>query len=271
MNLNHAELARQILAAKKQGRPIEQQPSSNAEFNLSDAYLVVDQLAKLRRSEGAAIAGRKAGFTNQARWPILKLDTMAWGYVFNDTVQYLSGNQGTFSLARTIAPRIEPEIVFKLLHPAPAQPENPRQMLEAVEWIALGYEIVDCPYPGWQFRPADMVAAFGFHTALLIGQPHPIAGNSQLAEQLADLSVKLSKNGALAAAGRGENVYGSPLLSLMQVAKIIKGQPEAGPLAAGEVITSGTLTDAMPIAPGDEWTAEVEGLDLPGLTVNFTA
>ncbi len=57
----------------------------------------------------------------------------------------------------------------------------------------------------------------------------------------------------------------------MQVAKIINEQPKAGPLTAGEVITSGTLTDAMPIAPGEEWLTEVQGLDLPGLSVNFTA
>ncbi len=270
MNLNPSELAQEILAAKQQGRPIEPKPSDRAEFNLPDAYRVVDQLAKLRLAAGAATAGRKAGFTNTAGWPKLNLDTIVWGNVFTDTVHYLPDNQGSFSLAQTISPRIEPEIVFKLRQPAPDNTDDPRRMLEAVEWIALGFEIVDCPYPGWQFRPADMVAAFGFHTALLIGHPQPLEGNDRLFEQLAGFKLKLSKNGTLAAAGQAANVYGGPLLSLVQLAKIINSQTEARPLAAGEVITSGTITDAMPIAPGEAWTAEVEGLELPALTVNFT-
>jgi hypothetical protein len=39
------------------------------------------------------------------------------------------------------------------------------------------------------------------------------------------------------------------------------------PLAAGELVSSGTLTESRPIAAGESWSATVEGIDLPSLTV----
>lgn len=41
------------------------------------------------------------------------------------------------------------------------------------------------------------------------------------------------------------------------------------PLSAGEPISSGTLTDAPPVAPGETRSTEISGLPLPGLTVRF--
>jgi 2-oxo-3-hexenedioate decarboxylase len=44
-------------------------------------------------------------------------------------------------------------------------------------------------------------------------------------------------------------------------------QDGAEPLAGGDLVSSGTLTESMPIQPGATWTASVEGIDLPTLTV----
>jgi 2-keto-4-pentenoate hydratase len=40
-------------------------------------------------------------------------------------------------------------------------------------------------------------------------------------------------------------------------------------LAAGEIISTGTMTDAAPVAPGQTWSTEFEGGELSGLTVRF--
>ena len=44
-------------------------------------------------------------------------------------------------------------------------------VLEATEWIALGFEIIDCVFPDWKFQPADFVASRGLHAALIVGEP----------------------------------------------------------------------------------------------------
>jgi 2-oxo-3-hexenedioate decarboxylase len=34
-------------------------------------------------------------------------------------------------------------------------------------------------------------------------------------------------------------------------------------------VTTGTLTEAMPLRPGDKWSVTLRGLDLPGIDVAF--
>ena len=44
----------------------------------------------------------------------------------------------------------------------------------------------------------------------------------------------------------------------------------ASPLAAGEIISTGTLTSGHSTAEGDSWTAEVTGLVVPPLTLRLS-
>jgi 2-oxo-3-hexenedioate decarboxylase len=39
------------------------------------------------------------------------------------------------------------------------------------------------------------------------------------------------------------------------------------PLAAGEIVTAGTITDAWPVATGEVWSSEYRVLGLEGLSV----
>jgi len=79
------------------------------------------------------------------------------------------------------------------------------------------------------------------------------------------VQVELSRGGELIDRGVGANVLGSPLLALGYLLDLLKGQP----LAAGEIVTTGVLTDAHPVAPGERWSTRFSGLPLPGLAVEF--
>ena len=70
--------------------------------------------------------------------------------------------------------------------------------------------------------------------------------------------------------GTGANVLGSPALALAHLARVLAAQPEAPPLAAGEIVTTGTVTDAWPVARGQTWSSDYGELGLPGLTLRFT-
>jgi 2-keto-4-pentenoate hydratase len=179
----------------------------------------------------------------------------------------------TLSLAHTISPRIEPEIVFKMKAPGvlSAGITEAAAALEAVEWLALGFEIIDCPYADWKYQPADFVAAYGLHAALVVGEPRPVAAASisELAEQLATFKVRLSKDGQLVGEGSGRNSLRSPALCLAELASAMAKQDGAEPLAAGDLVSSGTLTESTPIQPGATWSASAEGIDLPTLTLTL--
>ena len=91
-----------------------------------------------------------------------------------------------------------------------------------------------------------------------------------LAVQLHDCDLSLRQNESVVASGTGANALGHPAMALAHLADVLAGQPEADPLEAGEIITTGTLTPAMPIRAGETWRSTYAGIALAGLTVSFS-
>src|SRR5687768_2193560 len=268
-----AALACELMAAYADRQILAVPPSArDARFDLAVAYAVEAELVRLRRASGRTTVGRKVGFANKALWRVLKLETLVWANMYDDTVRYADGNTLSLSLAAMVSPKIEPEVVFKMKRTVGGELE-PAAVLDAVEWVALGFEVIDCVFADWKFQPADFVAAFGLHAALVVGEPQRVEPHTipVLVERLPRFTVRLLRDGQLVEEGSGRNSLRSPALCLGELAASIARQPGAEPLAAGELVSSGTLTDSRPIAPGETWTAVVDGLDLPNLTLHTLA
>jgi 2-oxo-3-hexenedioate decarboxylase len=274
-------LASEIADAFARRQLIAVPPSARAAgLTLDQAYAVEAELARRRHAAGHPTAGRKVGFASKALWRVMGLSTVAWASLYDDTVHHAGTNDTSISIGRMFSPKIEPEIMMRLKAPLGAGVAEPaaaleavdRGALDAVEWIALGFEVIDCPFPGWKFQPVDFVAAYGFHAALIVGTPIRIEAGMipSLTEALSRFTVRLLRNGEPAEEGSGRNVLRSPALCLAELASAAASQPGAAPLSAGEVISTGTLTTSRFIALGETWTADVEGLDLPPLTVHVT-
>ena len=271
-------LALELVAAYAERRPLTTPPSSRDGLDLTTAYAVERELVQMRRAAGRRTVGVKVGYANKAMWRVLKLDTLVWAHMYDDTVRHASTNEATLSLAQMISPKIEPEIVFRMKAPHSGAPPlapgvtDATAALEAVEWLALGFEIIDCPYAEWKFQPADFVAAYGLHAALVVGEPLAVTSSNiaELVERLATFKVRLAKDGQVVAEGSGRNSLRSPALCLAELATAMAKQEGASPLAAGDLVSSGTLTESTPIQPGATWSASVDGIDLPTLTLHIT-
>jgi 2-oxo-3-hexenedioate decarboxylase len=267
-------LALELVAAYAERRPLAIPPSTRDGLDLATAYIVEAELVRMRREAGRTTTGVKVGFANKAVWRVMKLDTLVWAHMYDDTVRHANANEATLSLAQMISPKIEPEIVFKMKSPLAPGVTDAATALEAVEWLALGFEIIDCPYADWKFQPADFVAAYGLHAALVVGDPRMVTPSNipELAEQLAKFTVALAKNGDLVHEGSGRNSLRSPALCLAELATAMSrasaAQEHTEPLAAGDLVSSGTLTESTSIQAGATWTASVEGIDLPTLTLS---
>jgi 2-oxo-3-hexenedioate decarboxylase len=263
-------LALEMITARSTGQAIAVPPSIRVPgFDLTAGYAVEAELARMRRAAGHAPIGYKVGFANKAVWRLLGLETLVWAHMYDDTVVDASLPPASLSLGRMCSPKIEPEIVFTMKESPATEPGDPAALLAAVETVALGFEIIDCPYPDWKFQPADFVAAFGLHVALVVGEPRKVQQDdiAMLVEQLPRFKVRLMKNGDLVEEGCGRNALRSPVLCLGELASAMARHSRATPLAAGDRVSSGTLTESQPVAPGETWTAIVEGLDLPELTL----
>jgi len=263
-------LAKELFDAYTSGSRVDVAPTSrDGGCDLATAYAVEAELTAMRRAEGRTTVGRKIGAANRAVWRALEIETVLWANMYDDTVHYAENGTAPLSLARMRAPKLEPEVVMKLKSvPTSA---DPAAVLGCVEWLALGYEVVDNPFPDWKFKAADLVASFGFHAALVVGTPVPVdSGNiPSLIDQLATFTVRLSKNGELAAEGGGKNVLGSAALCMGEFASAIAAQPGAEPLRPGEVITTGTLTAPPAMAAGERWEIVASGIDLPSLAIDL--
>ena len=136
------DLARELMAARSGRQAIATPPSGRDEpFDLDSAYAVEAELVRQRQAGGRTTVGRKVGFANRAMWRVLKLDTLVWAHMYDDTVIFANGNSATLSLAPMFSPKIEPEIVFKMKSPISTGFSEPAAVLDSVEWLALGFEI----------------------------------------------------------------------------------------------------------------------------------
>jgi 2-oxo-3-hexenedioate decarboxylase len=263
-------IAQELKSAYESGGMVEAPPSTKPGFDLNAAYEVESQLKKFRESEGHRSVGRKVGYANKAMWRVLKLDTLVWGHMYDDTVHFADANSATLSVARPRSLKIEPEIVFGVKQ-AVGEGLDATGALASAEWLALGFEIIDCPYPDWKFQPSDFVASYGLHAALVIGEKRTVQADQipTLIDELARFKVRMKKKGEFIEEGAGKNSLKSPALCLAELGAAIAKRFLSEPLSAGEIVSSGTLTAGHLTTSGDEWTAEVEGISLPSLTLRL--
>jgi 2-keto-4-pentenoate hydratase len=265
-------LAHELLSAYETGQLIAVPPSARIGFDLNLAYDVEAKLKQFRETAGRRAVGRKVGYANKAMWRVLKLETLVWAHMYDDTVHYSDANSAALTVAHPRSLKIEPEIIFGMKQQFTGEKSDAASALASTDWLALGFEIIDCPYPEWRFQADDFVASFGLHAALLIGERIRVTPEriSTLVDELARFKVRMMKNGELAEEGSGKNSLKSPALCLAELGAAIARRFPSHPLSAGEIVSSGTLTAGHLTSKGDVWTAEIEGISLPSLTVRLT-
>jgi 2-keto-4-pentenoate hydratase len=253
------EIAAAILSAWDKGVGLDRQAFAPP-ADLDEGQARQEAVNALRRARGEQPVGYKIGFTNRSIWPLYNVFHPIWAPVWNSTLTQLDKCSAEISLQHFAEPRLEPEIVLCMAR-TPAG-SGPDAMFEAIDWIAHGLEIVQSPYPGWKFSAAEAVAAQSLHGALLVGprKPRSIVVRWQ---DLGALQLALALNGRPVASGSGEQALGNPVLALAHLADELARQGRS--LQAGDIVTTGTLTDAQPLSPGQCWTTSIAGCGLDGL------
>ena len=223
-----------------------------------EGYAAARELHAHRIARGWKPVGRKIGFTNRTIWERYGVHEPIWGMVYDRTLVPPNTPVALKTLAQ---PRIEPEICFKLRSAPRTSAED--ELLSCIEWMAHSVEIVQCHHPEWKVTLADCTADNGLHGRLIVGPGFPL----EHPDELPKIEARLYKGSQLVDRGVGANVLGSPLVALGYLVELLAKQREAPPLRAGEIVSTGVLTDAHPVTPGEVWRTEVTGLQ--GLTLVF--
>ena len=202
------------------------------------SYAAARALHETRVREGWRPLGRKIGFTNRSIWPRYGVYEPIWGTVYDRSFIEATDNQAVVVLDGLHQPRIEPEICFRLR--AAPRSASSADLIESIEWVAHSVEIVQCDQPGWKTSLEHSIAFNGLHGRLILGHRLPVGRLPELEDRLPRLEMILSKGEAIIDRG------------------------------FGEIVSTGTLTDAHPVAPGEIWSTEIRGLPLSGMRLAFS-
>lgn len=265
-----SSLADRLITAYDNVQMLDPIAASFPQFDVADAYAVLREIIARREASGWKPVGRKIGFTNRSIRPLYGFDRPMWAPMYSRTVRHASDGRAEITLDKFVQPWNEPEVVFGLRSTAPAT-GSAREVLDTVEWVAAGFEIVQCHFPGWKFTDSDCTASFGFHACLVIGPPVVLdeAARERLAATLPAFELTLQRDSEIVERGLGSNVLNSSGHALKYLAQVFASQPQSLPIAPGEIVTTGTLTDARPIGTGTRWRSDYGLLGVTGLDLHL--
>lgn len=265
------DIAQSVLAALDSHRQIPPFSDGDPEFDLDAAYAAAEAVMAARIARGERPCGWKIGFTNRTIWDEYGVYAPIWGPMYRGTIRAcdpLSGNP-VLDISALQEPRIEPEIVLRIAR-APHPAMDDRELVDCIDAVAHGFEIVQSIFPGWRFKAADIVAACALHGALVHG---PFTALDHHAEEwigrLKTFRVTLHRNGEEVDRGVAANVLDGPLAALRHFAAGLRARPMARGIEPGDLVTTGTVTRAFPIAPGETWHTDLHGIPLPGMRLAF--
>jgi 2-keto-4-pentenoate hydratase len=255
--IRHEELAADLTRARRDRATIAPPSDRYDAFDESDAREV---LRWLDRSSGHdPSSGVKIGLTFQAIW-----DRVGVSEPFVAPIR-ASGIEraNVFSLRRCTSPRVEPEVVVSLRSALPIGASRV-DVIDAIGTVGLGFEVVDSHYENWTARSVDLVADFGCHAGLVLGEQ--IDATPEILSGLAGLAV-LVEGDTEPLHGLGVNVLGDPIESIVGAL----ASSYATPLEAGALVSTGSLTGrSHPTRPDRQWGVSISaGPSLPSCTVEL--
>lgn len=247
MSTDSEQLAAALYRAYVDAEPTDTETlPSNA--TVADGYAAQEEFVQRRTADEGPVVGYKIGFTNEAVQSELGVDEPAYGRVLEDTVRW----DRRFEVDSLIEPRVEPEIAFVLgadLGPS----ANRHDVLSATRFIVPVIEVVDSRIEDWDVTAASAIADNTLAARLLPG--------NRVATTTTDFTleaVELSINGAHRAAGTGAAVLGHPADAVAWLADALADHGDA--LCAGDIVTTGSLTEPIPIAVGETIVARFSSL-----------
>ena len=264
--------ANQLLDALDQATQISCLSDSLSNFNLETAYEISDAITDRRKARGEKVIGIKIGFTNENLWDEYNVRAPIFAPMYASTLLE-TGNP--VDLSRYAEPKIEPEIFFKFASIPNSQMAD-LELLDCCSHYGHGIEIVQSVFPKWSFTAPDTVAAFALHGAYLMGRSYEIPQDrmcrENLVKDLKDFSLELRKKNVLIEIGLASNILTTgPLNAIRHLAKLNEIGISRYKIAVGQVITTGTVTNAYSLSHGETWVTKFKGLDIEGINVEFQA
>jgi 2-keto-4-pentenoate hydratase len=235
-------LADMLLAAEMSRKPILPLTESNRGITVDEAYRVQLHIMEMKKSAGQVVVGKKIGITSRAMQAMLGVNEPDYGHILDGMVV---AEGETIRTADLIQPRIEGEIAFVLKEDLEGPGVTLADVIRSSAGVIPALEVIDSRIMEWKIKLPDTVADNASSARIVLGGKITLV----LGLDLRTVGMVLEKNGEIAATAAGAAVLGHPAQAVAWLAN--KLAVYKIPLSKGEVILSGSLTAAVPVAAGD--------------------
>jgi 2-keto-4-pentenoate hydratase len=240
-------LAEMLLAAEKNRKPIAPLTDSDKGIALDEAYRIQLRVVEMKKSSGQIVVGKKIGITSLAMQAMLGVREPDYGHILNDMV-VMEGEK--IPMTDLIQPRIEGELAFVLKEDLKGPGITMTDVIRCSEGVIPSLEIIDSRIVDWKIKLADTVADNASSGRIVLGgKITPLLGLD-----LRTVGMVLEKNGEIVGTATGATVLGNPPQAVAWLANKLAVYGIF--LRQGEVILSGSLTAAVPVAGGDFFRAD---------------
>jgi 2-oxo-3-hexenedioate decarboxylase len=222
------------------------------------AYRVQGLLRSRRTAAGDVVIGTKLGLTSRAKQQRMGIDSPLTGFLTSSMALPIGAPVPVNEL---IHPRIEPEIVFVMRSRLAGPGVTAASALEAVGSVHAGLEVIDSRYTDFDFALPDVIADNASAARFAVSPFGVAPGGLDLFLE----ACVLRKNGSVVDTATGAAVQGDPLEALALAANDLATRGQV--IEAGELVLTGGLTDAVPVAPGDWVSVQFASLGSVTLTV----
>lgn len=245
-------IARELFEAEKNKTSVDQFVKKYPELDEALAYKVQDRLVEMKKeAENTVQVGWKLGLTSKAKQQMMGVHEPSYG-VLLESMKLEEGEP--ISVSPFIHAKAEPEIAFVLKKELTGPHVTVADVLDATEFVAPAIEIIDSRFYGFKFTLQDAVSDNSSSSKYIIGERFYSPENLDLKL----MGFVYRQNGEVAATGAGADVMGHPARAVAWLANKLHQVGKS--LQPGEVILSGSLSEALEISPGDQFTASFDGI-----------
>ena len=233
-------LARALATARLTGTTV---PRPDFRLTLEQAYAVQARVTALM---GMRQVGWKVGSTSKVAQARLGTDEPGAGPLLSPLVHRCGDRVPVFSSHHV---HVEVEFAFRMATtlPSRARPYDANAVRAAIGAFIPGMELVGCRFTeGLQGSGRALVTADGGASIAFAGGPEvPVDAHQDYRSRPCTLTI----NGRPAARGKGAAALGDPIRVLTWLTNHLRGR--GLDLEAGSIVTTGTCTGLVAVAPGD--------------------
>lgn len=235
-------IAEALLGAEQDRKPISPLTQTDPGITVDEAYRIQLKVIERKKSSGQVVVGKKIGITSLAMQTMLGVKEPDYGHILNGMV-IMEGEK--IPAADLIQPRIEGELAFVLKEDLKGPGITMTDVIRCSEGVIPALEIIDSRIVDWKIKLPDTVADNASSARIVLGgKITPLLGFD-----LRTVGMVLEKNGEVIATATGAAVLGNPPQAVAWLANKLAVYGIS--LRKGEVILSGSLTAAVPVAAGD--------------------